>query len=144
MRLHGRLWVGSFALAAAALLSACGSLNVISEGGDSNLMLGGNDPVAYFTAGRPASGRADIKAQHHDLTYRFASDENRRQFITSPDRYVPQFGAFCAQAMAYAVPAPASTDVFKIIDGKLYLFADARRQLYIERDKESQLHMDAH
>ena len=145
MRLYGRLRLACFAVMAAALVSACGgSVNVVSEGGDANLMLRGNDPVAYFTTGRPVSGRIDIKAEHHDLIYRFASDENRRQFITSPDRYVPQFGAFCAQAMTYAVPTPASADVFKIIDGKLYLFADTRAKLYFEMDQARNLSLAWH
>ena len=125
-------------------LAACGSMNVVSEGGDSNLMLGGNDPVAYFAAGRPLPGRSDIKTEHRGLTYRFASDESRRQFITSPERYVPQFGGFCAQAMAYAVPAPADAGTFKIIDGKLYLFASARARLYFEMDQERNLKLAWH
>jgi YHS domain-containing protein len=142
MRLYGRLWLGCFA--AATLLSACGSVNVVSEGGDNNLMLGGNDPVAYFASGSAVTGRLGIKTQHLGLTYRFASDENRRQFITNPERYVPQFGGFCAQAMAYAIPTPAANDVFKIIDGKLYLFADARAKLYFEMDQERNLRLAWH
>ncbi len=107
-------------------------------------MLGGNDPVAYFSSGTAVSGRASIKTQHLGLTYRFASDENRRQFITSPERYAPQFGGFCAQAMAYAIPAPASADIFKIIDGKLYLFTDARAKLYFEMDQERNMSLAWH
>ena len=138
MRIHGGLRLGAglrarLGFAAVMVLvfslAACGSVNVVSEGGDSNLMLLGNDPVAYFAAGRPLPGRGDIKTEHRGLTYRFASDENRRQFITNPEHYVPQFGGFCAQAMAYAVPAPANAGSFKIIDGKLYLFASARASL---------------
>ena len=148
MRIHGSLRITFFrpgiALAAAALLAACGAMNVVSEGGDSNLMLGGNDPVAYFAAGRPLPGRSDIKTEHRGLTYRFASDESRRQFITSPERYVPQFGGFCAQAMAYAVPTPADAGTFKIIDGKLYLFASARTRLYFEMDQERNLKLAWH
>ncbi len=148
MRLYRGLRLGCFAAAVAAtaalLLSACGSVNVVAEGGDSNLMLGGNDPVAYFAAGTAVSGRTSIKTQHLGLTYRFASDENRRQFITSPERYAPQFGGFCAHTMAYAIPAPASADIFKIIDGKLYLFADARAKLYFEMDQERNLNLAWH
>ena len=138
MRIHGSLWLASFA-AAAALLAACGTLNVVSEGGDGYLMLRGNDPVAYFTAGSAVPGRTDTKTKHHGATYRFASDENRRQFITSPDRYAPQFGGFSAQAMAYAVPVPADGHTFKIIDGKLYLFENPRAKLYFEMDQERNL-----
>lgn len=139
MRLYGRLWITSLAMQAVLLAACSGSVNVISEPGDRNLMLRGNDPVAYFTGGRPVLGRSDIKAEHRDFNYRFASEENRRQFITSPDRYVPQFGAFCAQHMAYAVPVPASADVFKIIGGKIYFFADARAKLYFEMDQARNL-----
>ena len=73
------------------LLAACGSMNISSDGGDSALMLRGNDPVAYFTVGKPTPGRPDIKVEHRGFIYRFASDENRRQFLTSPEKYVPQF-----------------------------------------------------
>ena len=140
MRIHGRLWLVSFAVAAAALLSACGgAVNVVSEGSDDHLMLRGNDAVAYFTTGEPVPGRADIKTDHRGLTYRFASEESRRQFVTNPERYAPQFGGFCAQSMAYAVPVAADAGNFKIIDGKLYLFASPRARLYFEMDQERNL-----
>jgi YHS domain-containing protein len=136
------------ALAAAIVsvffLAACSSVNVVSEGGDGSLMLRGNDPVAYFAAGRPLPGRSDIKTDHHGLTYRFTSEENRRQFITNPERYAPQFGGFCAQAMAYAVPVPTDADVFKIVDGKLYLFATPRARLYFEMEQERNLRLAWH
>lgn len=142
MRIHGGLWLARLLAAAfAALLAGCGTLDVVSEGGDSDLMLRGNDPVAYFAAGRAVPGRPDLKAAHHGATYRFSSEENRRQFITSPERYVPQFGGFSAQAMAYAVPAAADASTFKIIDGKLYLFASPRARLYFEMDQERNLRM---
>ena len=139
MRIHGSLWLASVALSAA--LTGCGSLYLVSEGGDSNLMLGGNDPVAYFAAGRAAPGRPDLKAEHRGATYRFTSEEHRRQFITSPERYAPQFGGFSAQAMAYAVPAGTDASVFKIIEGKLYLFENPRTRLYFEMDQERNLRM---
>jgi YHS domain-containing protein len=138
MRIHGRLWLISFAVA--LLLAGCGgAVNVVSDGADDKLMLHGNDAVAYFTAGRPVAGRPDIKTDHHGLTYRFASEESKRQFITHPARYEPQFGGFCAQSMAYAVPVAADASTFKIIDGRLYLFASPRARLYFEMDQERNL-----
>ena len=139
MRIHGRLWVASLLV---ALLAGCGgAVNLVSEGGDGNLMLSGNDAVAYFTAGRPTPGRGDIKTDHRGLTYRFASEESRRQFVTNPERYAPQFGGFCAQSMAYAVPVAADASTFKIVDGKLYLFASPRARLYFEMDQERNLRL---
>ena len=140
MRIHRRLWLTGFGIALATLLGGCGgAVNVVSEGSDDNLILRGNDAVAYFTAGKPVQGRADIKTDHRGLTYRFASEESRRQFVTNPERYAPQFGGFCAQSMAYAVPAASDGNTFKIIDGKLYLFASPRERLYFEMDQERNL-----
>jgi YHS domain-containing protein len=143
----GRGATASAVLSALAvlLLAGCGgAINVVAEGDDANLILRGNDAVAYFTAGRALRGRSDLKTDHRGITYRFASEENRRQFITNPERYAPQFGGFCAQAMAYAVPAAADANTFKIIDGKLYLFASPRARLYFEMDQERNLKLAWH
>lgn len=139
MRIHGRLWLASLSVLAALLAGCGGAVNVVSEGADSNLMLGGNDAVAYFTSGRAQRGRADLKTDHRGLTYRFASEENLRQFITNPERYAPQFGGFSAQDMTCAIPAETDAATFKIIDGKLYLFASPRERLYFEMDQERNL-----
>ena len=149
MRIYGSLriacWRAGAVLVATVLLSACGgAVNVVSEGGDSDLMLRGNDAVAYFTAGKALPGRSDIKTDHRGLTYRFASEESRRQFITSPERYVPQFGGFCAHDMVYAIPNAADAGTFKIIDGKLYLFASPRARLYFEMDQERNIRLANH
>ena len=149
MRIHGSLRLAlqrlGAALLAAAVLGGCGgAVNVVSEGDDSDLMLRGNDAVAYFAAGKAVAGRSDIKTGHRGLTYRFASEENKRRFITNPERYVPQFGGFCAQDMVYAVPNAADAGTFKIIDGKLYLFASPRARLFFEMDQERNLKLASH
>jgi YHS domain-containing protein len=143
MRIHGCLWLASVAIA--AFLTGCGgAVNVVAEGRDSDLMLRGYDPVAYFSAGQAVAGSSEIKTAHHGLTYRFTSVESRRQFITSPERYVPQFGGFSAQSMIYAVPVPADGTTFKIIEGKLYLFDSPRARLYFEMDQERNLKLASH
>lgn len=132
------------ALLAALALAGCSSLNTVSEGADPDLMLQGHDPVGYFTVGMAMRGRPGIKAEHGGATYRFANETNRRLFITSPDRYMPQFGGFCANGMAYAVPIGGATDSFKIIDGKLYMFSGRRAKLYFEMDQERNLKLAWH
>jgi YHS domain-containing protein len=128
-----------FAAALAAMLSACGSMNVISDGPDSRLMLQGNDPVSYFTQPRPVAGKPEIKAEHDGVTYRFVSEENRRVFVASPAKYAPQFGGFCSNGMVYAVPIAGQTDNYKVIDGKLYMFGGYRSKLFFEMDQEKNL-----
>ena len=127
------------AVALAALLTACGSMNVVSEGADAKLMLRGNDPVGYFTQGKAVPGRPDLKAEHDGVTYRFASQENQRAFAANPAKYAPQYGGFCSNGMVYAVPIAGQTDNFKVIDGKLYMFGGARSKLFFEMDEERNL-----
>ena len=124
---------------AALVLGGCGSMNITSDGADSALMLKGYDPVAYFTSGTPTRGRPDVKAAHNGVTYRFATDENRRAFAASPERYVPQFGGFCANGMVYAIPLGGEPDNFKIIGGKLYLFGGRLSKVYFEMDEAANL-----
>jgi YHS domain-containing protein len=125
----------------AALLAACSTLSSLFGGGDANLALGGYDPVAYFTAGTPVLGNRAIQVTHNGGLYSFSSEENRRLFVTSPTKYVPQFDGFSAGKMVYAIPEPGEPSVFKIIDGKLYLFASARERLYFEMDQERNLRL---
>ena len=84
--------VSSFraALLAAALLLAgaaatANDKNTISDGADQRLMLRGKDAVSYFTSAGPVIGNPAIKAEHDDVTYRFASEENRRLFLAQPE-----------------------------------------------------------
>ena len=122
-----------------SLVSACGSMNVISDGPDARLMLRGNDPVSYFAQPGPAKGQPEIKAEHDGVTYRFASEENRRLFVASPAKYAPQYGGFCSNGMVYAVPIAGETDNYKVIDGKLYMFGGHRSKLFFEMDQERNL-----
>jgi YHS domain-containing protein len=125
-------------LAAALLLAGCGTVkNTISDGDDKALMLRGNDPVAYFTDGRPLRGQPSIRAEHDGVTYRFASEANRAAFLKQPQRYVPQYAGYCASGMPYALKANIGADTFIIIDDKLYLFGSprSRRGWLLDKDR---------
>jgi YHS domain-containing protein len=85
------------------------------------LALRGVDPVSYFTNGAPQNGDFSITAVHNDATYRFASEENRDLFNQNPEKYLPQYGGFCAFGTAMGVKVDGDPDLWKIVDGKLYL-----------------------
>lgn len=110
--------------AALAFVAGCASNRVIADGPHANLMLKGYDPVAYFTLGKPVPGRVDITVQHDGLDYRFTSDEHRKMFLANPERYVPKYGGFCAQGIAYAVMFGGEAEKFQIIDDRLFIFGD--------------------
>jgi YHS domain-containing protein len=55
------------------------------------------------------------------MTWHFASRENRNLFAAAPMKYAPQYDGYCAWAMTEARKAHTDPEVWKIVDGKLYL-----------------------
>jgi len=96
--------------------------------------LGGYDPVAYFTDGAAMPGREDLSLLHDGATWHFASDENRKTFRADPSRYAPQYGGYCAYAVAGGGTSGGSPKAWRIVDGRLYLNATSRVQLNWEKD----------
>jgi len=90
-------------------------------GGSDNLKLKGYDPVAYFTAGKPAKGDAKFEHKFMGATYRFSSQANLELFKKTPEKYVPQYGSYCAYAVSQGYTAPVAPEAFDIVNGKLYL-----------------------
>ena len=86
-----------------------------------NLGARGYDVVAYFTAGEPTKGSADFETTYKGATWRFSSQENLDRFTANPGQYAPQYGGYCAWALAKNQLAPGNPKFWKIVDGKLYL-----------------------
>jgi YHS domain-containing protein len=87
----------------------------------SNVAVGGYDPVAFFTVGKPVRGDAKFTATYKGAEVRFSSAANRATFLAAPDKYFPQYGGYCAWAVSQGYTAKGDPDFWKIVDGKLYL-----------------------
>jgi YHS domain-containing protein len=85
------------------------------------LALKGYDPVAYFTDGQPTKGADQYGFQWKGVTYRFASAENLQRFRADPEKYLPQYGGYCAYAMSIDRIADIDPGKWAIVGGKLYL-----------------------
>ena len=83
--------------------------------------IGGYDPVAYFTEGKPVEGSGDYTAKWKGADWRFASAANRDMFVAAPEKYAPQYGGYCAYAVAQNSTAKIDPTAWAIVDGKLYL-----------------------
>jgi hypothetical protein len=104
-----------------AVSSMAASLPAVA--GDSlPLAIKGYDPVAYFTAGQPTRGRADIELVWDEHRYQFTSEQNRARFKADPVRYAPQFSDYCAMALSKGELVEANPENWTIVDGKLYIF----------------------
>jgi len=119
------------ALLLTARAGRAGTAPVYSEGG---VALGGTDPTSYFTEGRPVPGDPAITARWRGATWRFATEAGRARFLQEPERYAPQFGGWCAWAVAEGYTAPTDPQAWRIEEGRLYLNYSRRVQRRWERD----------
>lgn len=131
---------------AAAALSGCTAMNAqnpsgrlkpvnaVADGADERVMLKGADVVAYFTQGRYAQGEPQFRSVHEGIVFRFASAEHKAAFDAAPQKYLPQFGGFCANGIVYGIPWGGDADTWRMIDGKLYIFGGRGSQEAFELD----------
>ncbi|HRK64743.1 MAG TPA: YHS domain-containing (seleno)protein [Terricaulis sp.] len=129
-----------FAVLAFAILSALSAAPAAAQqapvhtGLLSNVAVGGYDPVAYFTDGRPVRGSAEFRTMHQGFEYRFASAAHLAAFRANPARYLPQYGGYCAWAVSQGYTAAGNPRNWRIVDGKLYLNYNSEIQQRWERD----------
>jgi hypothetical protein len=84
--------------------------------------LGGYDAVSYFTQSKAVRGNKSYAAQWKAVTWLFSSDANRQRFVDDPAAFAPQYGGYCSNQMSLGHLSDIDTDVWRIIDNKLYLF----------------------
>ena len=131
-----------------ALLAGCSAMNAqnpsgsvrpvnaVAEGGDDSVILKGHDVVAYFTDAKHRLGRPDVRTVYQGVTFRFATPEHKALFDADPAKYLPQYGGFCANGMAYGIPWGGDADTWLLRDGKLYIFGGAASHRAFMMDRE--------
>ena len=82
---------------------------------------GGYDVVAYQRQGAAVPGDPALTHSHDGIAYRFANAEHRDAFAAAPGRYLPQFGGYCAWAVANGYTAKGDPEAWSVVDGRLYL-----------------------
>jgi enamine deaminase RidA (YjgF/YER057c/UK114 family) len=114
-------FAGSTAISITVVINAL--VASAARGEEAKLSIGGYDPVAYFTDGKPVKGKSDLEYLWHRLRWRFAKVSHRDQFIKDPDRYTPQYDGYCAMGVTNDAAAHKDTvdpTAWAIVDGKLY------------------------
>jgi YHS domain-containing protein len=84
--------------------------------------LRGYDPVAYFRTGDAVKGKREFAFSHNNAVWYFSSSENLVAFKSSPEKFTPQYGGYCAYGASDGDghKAPTQPDAWTIIDSKLY------------------------
>ncbi len=93
----------------------------IYTGRFNNTALQGYDAVSYFTDGAPVKGVKAFATRYQGAEFRFVSQDNLDTFLADPVAYAPQYGGYCAWAIADGNFAKGDARRWNIVDGKLYL-----------------------
>ena len=97
---------------------------------DTGFAVSGFDVVAYRSleqsavgSSQPAAvpGLASITADYNGAKFAFATEENRDQFLSDPEKYAPQFDGHCAYGVSKGGKVPGNPNLWRIVDDKLYL-----------------------
>ena len=85
----------------------------------------GYDVVEYFND-MAIEGDKRITHEYDGTKYKFSSLENLAHFKANPEKYIPQYGGYCAYAIAVnAKKVSIDPETFEIRNAKLYLFYNA-------------------
>jgi hypothetical protein len=103
----------------------------------SDQALSGYDTVAYFREGKPVKGSDDFSTEYKDAQWLFKNQENLDAFLLAPDSYAPQYGGYCAWAVAHDNAAKGDPEQWNITGGKLYLNYDANIRSKWLKDKNA-------
>ena len=131
--LFAALWIALAAALPAAVTPALAK-DPVYTGTFSSLAVSGYDPVAYFTQGKPVEGRSDLEHEWQGATWRFADAANLAAFKADPEAYAPQYGGYCAWAVAQGYTASTDPEAWRIVDGKLYLNYNDKVQSRWQKD----------
>jgi hypothetical protein len=129
-RIRNFLIVGIVALAALPALAGA----TWNQSRWTGVAIDGADAVAYFTQARAVEGSSKFTHRWMGAKWRFASAANRDAFAADPEKYSPQYGGYCAWAVAQGTTAPIEREAWKIVGGKLYLNYSKSIQARWEKD----------
>jgi hypothetical protein len=131
------------ALGQSADSANAGPFRTSNVGDESNVMIEGHDPVAYFTQNEAIPGDPVIRTERLGVVFRFVSEANKAEFLRAPHRYAPQFGGYCANGINYAIPwgGGGGPNTWRIYRGKLYVFGGQASRDHFEMDTERNLEL---
>lgn len=102
--------------------SASFAASPVYTGTFSNKAIQGYDVVSYFQGdGVPVKGLDEFQMKWQGADWYFASAENLELFKADPVKYAPQYGGYCAWAVAQGKLAKGDATVYTVLNEKLYL-----------------------
>ena len=103
-------------------MSAFAADDAVNTGRFNDKAIDGYDTVAYFTQNKPVEGNKDHQIKWRDANWYFSSASNKALFEANPEKYAPQYGGWCAFAMANeGSTVRVDPEAFHLHENKLYL-----------------------
>ncbi|SFC86003.1 YHS domain-containing (seleno)protein [Algibacter pectinivorans] len=85
----------------------------------------GYDVVAYFN-NKAIEGNVKFTTSFDGANYKFSSEDNLKVFKKHPEKYIPEYGGYCAYAIGVkGDKVSINPKTFQIKEEKLYLFYNA-------------------
>lgn len=90
----------------------------------------GYDAVSYFdltqspvgtAQASPLPGKAEFTTEYNGAKFAFGSDANLKRFQANPASFAPAYDGHCAFGVAKGGKVPGNPNLWRIVDGKLYL-----------------------
>jgi YHS domain-containing protein len=81
----------------------------------------GNDLVSYY-GNNVLKGKAEFEYNYDGLKLQFATKTNLDEFKKSPNKYLPEYGGWCAIALANGSLVQPDFNHFKVQNGELLFF----------------------
>jgi len=117
--------------AAATALSFAGTAFAGEQYVDSTgFAASGYDVVAYFDLDQVAVGQTQpkgvegnmaITSEYNGAKFAFSSEANKATFDADPAKFAPQYDGHCAYGVAKGGKVPGNPNLWRVVDGKLYL-----------------------
>lgn len=94
----------------------------------SNTAAGGYDVVSYFNAESPLKGKKQYTVTYQGANWHFINEANKSSFAQSPEKFAPQYGGYCAYAIAFNDTAKGNPEYWDLHEGKLYFSLNRKYQ----------------
>ena len=88
---------------------------------DNDLAVKGYDVIEYMYNKHATAGLNTKGLRYNDVIWYFSSEENKVTFKAFPEKFLPQYGGYCAWAVSQGYTASTDPTAWRVVDNKLYL-----------------------
>ena len=117
-------------------VSAMAAKDPVHTSWRNNIAAGGMDVVTFFS-GKPQEGKSEFSTRYQGADWHFFSQANKDLFLTNPEQFAPQYGGYCAWAVAQGKLAKGDPDHWAVEDGRLYFNYNSRIQKKWDQDRSN-------